>query len=67
MAQIFVYEETADPINAAKNGTMNLLRTLPEGTIVTNSDLHNIRREFVQRVFTFYIARHGAGFEDEQS
>lgn len=55
MQQVFVYDEPTDTVNSAENGTLNLLKTLPEGQILYSRDLHCIRREFVQRVFTFYI------------
>ena len=58
MQQVFVYDEpTETAVNSAENGTLNLLKTLPEGQIIYSRDLHCIRREFVQRVFTFYIIR----------
>ena len=44
MTQVFVYEERADDVNATRNGTLNLIRTLPEGAIVTAADLNNIRK-----------------------
>lgn len=44
--------------NGGKNGTLNLLRKmLPEGKALTSRDLHSLRREFMQKVFTFYILR----------
>ena len=57
MSQVFVYEEPAETVNSAENGTLNLLKTLPEGGLVYSKDLHNIRKEFIQRVFTFYIVK----------
>jgi len=29
MLQVFVYEESKDDVNAVKNGTMNLLKSMP--------------------------------------
>ena len=57
MSQVFVYEESTETVNSAENGTLNLLKTLPEGALVYAKDLHSIRKEFIQRVFTFYIVR----------
>ena len=34
--QVFVYEESADPINAGNNGTLKLIRSLPEGELVSS-------------------------------
>ena len=31
MQQVFVYDEPTDTVNSAENGTLNLLKTLPEG------------------------------------
>ena len=31
---------------------------------MTAIDLHTIRKEFLKRVFAYYIVRHGAGRED---
>jgi len=47
MAQVFVYEECSDVVNAEKNGTMNLLKSMPEGTLVNSRDLHLLRKEFI--------------------
>ena len=48
-----------------ENGTYNLLKSLHEGTIATTKDLNAIRREFIQRVFTYYIVKLGAGIDEE--
>lgn len=47
MQQVFVYEEPTETQNSAENGTLNLLKTLPEGKLVYASDLHSIRKEFI--------------------
>ena len=47
MQQVFVYEEPTETQNSAENGTLNLLKTLPEGSMVFARDLHSIRKEFI--------------------
>ena len=71
MQQVFVYAVSQDPRSRMsmekieENGTYNLLKSLPEGTIATAKDLNAIRREFIQRVFTYYIVKLGAGIDEE--
>ena len=71
MQQVFVYEIPEENFNRQslgtieENGTFNLLKSLPEGTIATAKDLNAIRREFIQRVFTYYIVKLGAGVDEE--
>lgn len=65
--QVFVYEESIEQVNAEKNGTLKLLRILPEGSLVTAKELHTLRKEFLMRVFTFYILRYQAGQEEDNS
>ena len=67
MAQVFVYEECLDVVNAERNGTMNLLKSMPEGTLVNSRDLHLLRKEFIKRIFTFYIVRLDAGIDEDQN
>ena len=40
IGQVFVYEETFDAVNCEKNGTLSLLKKLPEGSPVSAQDLH---------------------------
>lgn len=47
MMQVFVYEESDDPVNAGNNGTLKLIKSIPEGNYVTANDLHHLRKEFV--------------------
>ena len=71
MQQVFVYEIPEENFNRQslgtieENGTFNLLKSLPEGSIATAKDLNAIRREFIQRVFTYYIVKLGAGVDEE--
>ena len=63
--QVFVYEEPGETVNACENGTLNLLKILSEGNVVTARELHLLRKEFIQRVFTYYIVKLGAGTEED--
>ena len=71
MQQVFVYEIPEENFNRQslgtieENGTFNLLKSLPEVSIATAKDLNAIRREFIQRVFTYYIVKLGAGKDEE--
>ena len=47
MVQVFVYEEDKNDVNSAQNGTMNLLKSMPEGNLVSARDLHILRKEFL--------------------
>ena len=62
-----MYEEPGETVNACENGTLNLLKILPEGNVVTARELHLLRKEFIQRVFTYYIVKLGAGTEEDQN
>ena len=53
--QVFVYEEMDDAKNRDENGTLKLLENLPEESPPTLSEMHAIRKEFIKKVFTFYI------------
>ena len=43
------------------------MRLLPEGSLVSPEDLHRLRKEFLERVFTFYILRFRAGLDEEET
>ena len=55
--QVFVYEEMNqnDAKNRDENGTLKLLEKLPEEAPPTLAEMHAIRKEFIKKVFTFYI------------
>ena len=65
VGQVFVFEESFDAVNSEKNGTLSLLKKLEEGTPVSGQDLNSLRKEFLKRLFTFYIVKLGAGHEDD--
>lgn len=59
---MFCYENSPE---SAKNGTLNLLGTLPVTNGPSENDLHNLRLEFVKRVFSTYLQADWNQSEDE--
>lgn len=51
-SSVFCYENSPD---SASNGTLNLLGCLPVASGPTESKLHNLRLEFIKRVFSSYL------------
>ena len=65
VGQVFVFEESFDAVNSEKNGTLSLLKKLDDGVPVSGQDLNMLRKEFLKRLFTFYIVKLGAGQEED--
>lgn len=60
---VFVYEDT--PEGRDKNGTLKLLGTLPEQTGPTQHNFQVLRKEFLKKVFTYYILENKLTAEEE--
>jgi len=62
-SSIFVYSSDSP----GKNATLNLIKSLPAPSPLSETDLHNLRLEFVKKVFSSYASDPNAVAQSDEN